>query len=76
LAADWFIIWAKNLSALAAFFYIVILYTFCQAIFSDNFAGHYELYMKIFLWFGAFCGILEILEKLRIKTSKKGYNIQ
>ena len=56
--------------SLAAFLFIVISYGFCQAIFSDNFGGRFELYMRSFLWLGSLCGILGIV-KLCQKKSRR-----
>jgi hypothetical protein len=56
--------------SLAAFLCIVVAYAFCQAIFSDNFGGRFELYMRTFLWLGSFCGILAMIELLQAKFRK------
>lgn len=56
---------------LAAFLSIVILYAFCQSIFSDNFGGRFELHMIAFLWLGALCGILGLYERWQEKFSGK-----
>ena len=56
---------------LLAFLFIVVLYAFCQAIFSDNFGGRFELYMRPFLWLGASCGVLAIIERWREKFKRK-----
>ena len=50
--------WRAN--ALAALLCAVVLYAFCQSIFSDNFGGRFELYMRVFLWLGGIVGILSV----------------
>ncbi len=57
--------------SLAALLSIVILYAFCQAIFSDNFGGRFELHVIAFLWLGALCGILGLYERWQEKFPGK-----
>lgn len=57
--------------SLAAFLSIMVLYAFCQSIFSDNFGRRYELYMVAFLWLGALCGISGLYERWQGKFSGK-----
>jgi len=57
--------------SLLAFLSIVVFYAFCQAIFSDNFGGRFELYMRPFLWLGASCGVLASIERWREKFKRK-----
>ncbi len=54
--------------SLAAFLCIVLLYAICQSIFSDNFGGRFELYMIVFLWLGALCGILTLYKQWQVKA--------
>jgi hypothetical protein len=56
--------------SLAAFICIVVAYAFCQAIFSDNYGGRFELYMRTFLWLGSFNGIVTLKNYFREKIRK------
>jgi hypothetical protein len=53
--------------SLAAFLCMALLYALLQAVFSDNFAGRFELYMRIFLWLGASCGTLALFKRWKSK---------
>ena len=56
---------------LGAFLSFVLAYAFIQAVFSDNFGGRFELYMRTFLWLGASYGVWALL---RFKKSVKNSN--
>ncbi|MCX5694758.1 MAG: hypothetical protein NT014_06560 [Candidatus Omnitrophica bacterium] len=60
-----------RLAVLAALLSIVVTYALLQAVFTDNFGGRHELYMRIFLWLGCSCGILGIIQKWKQKNKSE-----
>jgi len=57
--------------SLAGFLCIFVLYAFCQSIFSDNFGGRFRLYTVAYLWLGASCGVLGLIERWRVKKQER-----